>query len=261
MIDRGRRDGRAGPRAACGAGVPGFHTPAKHKCLHRTSRRRTMRARRLDGGHSRGANRDCGSRPMDQPDSFAGLMARLRTGDDGATTEIFRRFAARLIALARTQLDALTRRKEDPEDVVQSVYKSFFIRYAAGEFLVATWDELWSLLTVITVRKCANRNKHFRARRRDAAKERSTTHHPNDLDLLDRALDREATPDEAVILRETIEQMLRGLDLEDRAVVELSMQGYTAREIGDRLGLAERTVGRVRARVKDRLRRMISAED
>src|SRR5207249_524909 len=98
-----------------------------------------------------------GRRAMDPHDSFARLMARLRAGDDGAAAAVFQRFARQLIARARAHLDARLRPKLDPEDVVQSVYRSFFNRYGAGQFELGTWNDLWGLLTVITLRKCVNR--------------------------------------------------------------------------------------------------------
>ena len=54
--------------------------------------------------------------------------------------------------------------------------------------------------------------------------------------------------------------MMRGLEPDDRSIIELSLQGYTAPEIGDRLGRAERTVRRVREHVKKRLQRMQAEE-
>jgi RNA polymerase sigma-70 factor (ECF subfamily) len=193
---------------------------------------------------------------MEQHDSFTELAERLRTGDGGAATEVFRRFAGRLIALARTELDTRLRRKEDPEDVVQSVYRSFFTRCHAGQFEFATWDALWSLLTVITVRKCNSRAEHYLAQRRNVAGEVDLGPTSDAADGLDQAIDREPTPLEAAVVAETVEQMMRGLEPDDRAIVELSLQGYTAREISARLGVSERTVGRVREFVKKRLQRM-----
>jgi RNA polymerase sigma-70 factor (ECF subfamily) len=193
---------------------------------------------------------------MDQHDSFAGLMDRLRAGDQDAATAVFRRFTGRLIALAGARLDARTRGKVDPEDVVQSTYRSFFTRAEAGRFDAATWDELWALLTVITMRKCLNRARHFRAGRRDARAEVAPGPEAADADALVLAIDRDPTPIEAAILAETVQELLRGLDPDDRAIVELSLQGYTSPEIGDRLGFAERTVRRVRERLKRRLQRL-----
>src|SRR5690242_9456367 len=68
--------------------------------------------------------RSRGITPVASEPSFADLMARLRAGDDAAAAALFQRFATRLIALARGRLDGLVRRKVDPEDVVQSVFRS-----------------------------------------------------------------------------------------------------------------------------------------
>ena len=89
--------------------------------------------------------------------SFAEFLARLHNQDDAAAQELFVRFAHQLIALALRHIDAGLRHKVDPEDVVQSVYKSFFIRYGEGKLDIVSWNSLWGLLALITVRKCAER--------------------------------------------------------------------------------------------------------
>jgi len=193
---------------------------------------------------------------MEPHESFVELAGRLRAGDEGAAAEVFRRFAGRLIALAHAELDARLRRKVDPEDIVQSVYRSFFTRHRAGQFDLATWDALWSLLTVITVRKCLNRAKYYRAKCRDAAGETDGSACGDGTVEQGEAIDREPTPLEAAVLAETVEQMMRGLEPDDRTIIELSLQGYTAAEISARVGRAERTVARVRERIKRRLERM-----
>jgi RNA polymerase sigma-70 factor (ECF subfamily) len=52
-----------------------------------------------------------------------------------------------------------------------------------------------------------------------------------------------------------VDQLLAGLDADERPILELSLQGYTTVEISARLGRAERTVRRVRERVRDWLDR------
>jgi RNA polymerase sigma-70 factor (ECF subfamily) len=184
--------------------------------------------------------------------SFEGLAERLRSGNAAAAAEVVGRLAARLNALARAQLDTWVRRKVDPEDVVQSVFRSFFTRFEAGRFGVASWDALWGLLAVIAARKCVNKAEFFGAKRRAASAEAET---PSWADG-PAAVDPGPTPVEAAVLAETVEQLLRGFDGDDRAIVELSLQGHTTREISDRLGLSERTVRRFRERLKRRLERM-----
>src|SRR6186997_3222711 len=108
---------------------------------------------------------------MDERTSFDQFVDRLRCRDDRAAADVFRRFSQRLIALARTRLDERVRGKVDPEDVLQSVCRSFFARQLDGQFELVNWENLWSLLTLITIRKCANQNHHYRAECRDVARE------------------------------------------------------------------------------------------
>jgi RNA polymerase sigma-70 factor (ECF subfamily) len=67
---------------------------------------------------------------------------------------------------------------------------------------------------------------------------------------------RVPTPLEAAVLSETVEQLLASLDEEERPILELSLQGYTTREISELLGRAERTVRLLREGVRHRLERM-----
>jgi RNA polymerase sigma-70 factor (ECF subfamily) len=179
-------------------------------------------------------------------------MQRLRGGDDEAARVVFERYTRQLVALARRRLDERLAGKVDPEDVVQSAYRSFFVRQREGQFDVGNWRSLWGLLTIITLRKVADRAAHYRAGRRDAAREVAAEEGPPAWE----ALDREPSPEEAALLAETVEALLRGLDADERPVVELSLQGYSASEISAQLGRAERSVRRLRERIRKRLERM-----
>jgi RNA polymerase sigma-70 factor (ECF subfamily) len=187
--------------------------------------------------------------------SFAEFLTRLHDKDDAAAQELFRRFAHQLIALAHRHIDAGLRHKVDPEDVVQSAYKSFFYRYGDGKLEVVNWNSLWGLLTLITVRKCAERAAYHRAECRDAAREVSPPREDEASPWLE-PFGREPTPLEAAVLSETVEQLLAGLDKEERPILELSLQGYTTREISEQLGRAERTVRLLREGIRHRLERM-----
>src|SRR5437660_1853163 len=108
---------------------------------------------------------------MSSDESFEVLIEKLRKRDPEATEQIFQRFAQRLVALARTRLARLPPQKEDPEDVVQSVFRSFFHRHAEGRLDLRNWDSLWALLTLITLRKCGHRVEYFLAECRDVHRE------------------------------------------------------------------------------------------
>jgi RNA polymerase sigma-70 factor (ECF subfamily) len=187
--------------------------------------------------------------------SFADFLSRLQAGDADAAHELFRRFTGQLIALARRRVEGGLRHKVDPEDVVQSAYKSFFARYRDAKLEMGHWDGLWGLLTVITLRKCSERFAYHRAARRDAAREAPAPAAKEGAAWLE-PLGREPTPLEAAQLCETVDRLLAGLDDDERAVVELSLQGYKTREISSQLGRAERTVRLLREGVRKRLQRM-----
>jgi RNA polymerase sigma-70 factor (ECF subfamily) len=187
---------------------------------------------------------------MPPDDSFHDLMDRLTEGDSSAAGEVFHRFFVRLVGLARVHLDSRLRQKVDPEDVVQSVFRSFFLRHADGQFDLEGWDGLWALLTTITLRKCHRWREHFHTAARDLQAE------VEDPRRVGEEVGREPTPEEAVILAEQVELLLRGLEGRDRDIVSLRLQGYLPGEISARLGRPERTVYRVLDRVKRRLRRL-----
>jgi RNA polymerase sigma-70 factor, ECF subfamily len=192
---------------------------------------------------------------MDPDDSFNDLMARVRSGDPSAETLVFRRFVQRLIVLASRQFETKIREKVDVEGVVQSACKSFFLRQRRSEFDLDDWDELWSLLATITLRKCAHRRDYLRAARRDAKREASW---PADGQEDFVVPDRAPTPADAAILTDTMEQFLGAMEPSDRPIVEQILLGYTAEEVAHQLDCSERTVRRVRQRAKRRLERLIA---
>jgi RNA polymerase sigma-70 factor (ECF subfamily) len=193
---------------------------------------------------------------MAATDSFTDVMARLRAGDEAAAHEIFQRFVGKLVQLARRQFDAVLRGKLDPEDVVQSAYKSFFLRQGAGKLEVHDWGNLWGLLTVITLRKCLDRVQYHRAERRDVQREAAARPGTAGTEPWWEAVARDPAPEEAAVLAETVEQLQGSLDETEQPVLQMSLQGYTTQEISERLGLAERSVRRLRERLRKRLERM-----
>src|SRR5438552_7748541 len=91
--------------------------------------------------------------PDPPPATDASLLRRFRSGEDDAATELYRRYAARLLDLAAAKASPDLKRRVDPEDIVQSVFRTFFRRAALGEYEVPDGDELWKLFLVIGLNK------------------------------------------------------------------------------------------------------------
>lgn len=186
---------------------------------------------------------------------FDNLIELLRRQDGEAAAEVFDRFSRRLIGLAATRLPASVRAKVDPEDVVQSVFKSFFRRVSDGQFHLEDWDSLWTLLTVLTVRKCGHRLDQYLAARRDVRRERSVSADPEKADT--DVPDPSPTAYESLLLVETVDQVLKTLKEEDHPVVTLRLQGFTIKEITEQTGRSERTVHRALETVRQKLLEMV----
>jgi RNA polymerase sigma factor (sigma-70 family) len=188
---------------------------------------------------------------------FGTWVRELNAGEESAAAEVFRRFAARLTLLARAQFRQRMLQKEDPEDVVQSVFSSFFRQQREGQFTFAGWDSVWDVLVVITLHKCHNRREYFLAARRDIHREVTlgTWEGP-----ASEPAAPEPTPEEVATLADLIEGLLRPLDEDHRAILSLYLQDYTVPEIARRAGFSQRTVWRSLRRVRNHARRLL-AED
>src|SRR4051812_18726283 len=145
-------------------------------------------------------------------DSFPRFLVRLQAHDGEAARELFGRFTTQLIALTRRRFAPAFRCKIDPEDVVQSAYKSFFLRYGEGRMEVDNWSSLWGLLTLITLRKCSERVAYHRARCRDVAREASAPAWDERGASWLEVPGREPTPLEAAELSETLDRLLGALN-------------------------------------------------
>src|SRR5262245_24872803 len=106
-------------------------------------------------------------------DSSGELVAQWRQGNEQAAAILFQRYANRLIALARNRVPAKLTAHVDPEDVVQSVYRSFFARARAGRYDLQRGGDLWRLLLTITLHKLYKQIRLYRTEKRDLTRERN----------------------------------------------------------------------------------------
>jgi RNA polymerase sigma-70 factor (ECF subfamily) len=181
------------------------------------------------------------------------LMARWRTGDQQAAAELFRRYAQRLVALARSRLSDRLAQHLDPEDVVQSAYRSFFADTRAGRYDLQGGGKLWQLLVLITLHKLQDQVDRFSAQKRSVQREVPLGDSDRLLAVEAHMRDHEPSPVEAVALAEELEHVMRQLEPLQRRMLELRLQGYRLEEIAADTQRTERTVRRVLERVKDML--------
>jgi RNA polymerase sigma-70 factor (ECF subfamily) len=179
------------------------------------------------------------------------LLAQWRDGSQQAAEELFRRYVDRLMGLARSRLSEKLARRIDPEDVVQSAYRSFFVGAREGRFELERGGDLWRLLVAITLHKLQDQVDRHTAGKRSVASEQGLGSLPGMPPVP--LLSREPSPLEALTLWDEVEQMLSRLDPMARQVFELRLQGHGLAEIAAALPCSERTVIRVLKRIKQQL--------
>ncbi len=81
------------------------------------------------------------------------LVMLIQAGDDDAATLLYDRYSTRLKLLADQQMSQGVRRVFEPEDIVQSAFRSLFRGVNAGSYCAPEGRSLWSLLAVIAINK------------------------------------------------------------------------------------------------------------
>ena len=193
---------------------------------------------------------------MVQPsNSFRQIEGQLKDGDTQAAARVYHRYVDRLLRLARARMSKQFNSKFDPDDIVQSAFRSFFRRHADGHFEIDGWNNLWSLLATITVRKCLAQTDKLTAQKRDIKREYRAG--SDELAAHREILTREPTPAQLAILEETLHGLTASLTDRQRQVVFLKLERYSNEEISEMIGRTERTVGRILAIVRQRLESMV----
>ncbi|WP_435018013.1 RNA polymerase sigma factor [Tundrisphaera sp. TA3] len=170
--------------------------------------------------------------------SLSSLLARIRAGDDSAAYELTRRYEAQVRLVVRRQLPRMLRSRFDSMDFLQSVWGSFFRRMAADP---VEMDEPRSLVAFLAR---AARNKVIDEYRR-AASQKADMSLEEPLYSAGTVVGGEDSPSEIVEAREEFLRLMNLVPEDRRAVLELRVQGLSTREIGEKLGISERTVRRV----------------
>ncbi len=187
----------------------------------------------------------------------AELLARYREGDPEAADELFYRYWERLTGLARTHLSEKLARRVDPEDVVLSAYRSFFVNVREGRFTLQESGDLWRLLAQMTMNKLYRNAAHHTSQKRSINREIDSAEDVS----LDKLLDQQPTPEEAVALVDEVETLLASLTETERAIIEYRLEGATHTEIAHANNCSEKTVSRILSHIREQLASQVSLTD
>jgi RNA polymerase sigma-70 factor (ECF subfamily) len=178
-------------------------------------------------------------------------LAQILSGKPGFESEVVERYTQGLIELARRHLPQRVRGRLDPEDVVQSVYYSFFRRLNDGRFNFDDSHDVWRLLAAMTYHKTQNAVKHHQQQRRDVRRDFKLDGH--DASAQPNKAQQPVTPqaEDVSHLFECLERMLTSLPDQYRDIVVRRLEGDSIETIARHVQRSRRTVLRVLAHLHE----------
>jgi len=192
--------------------------------------------------------------PQSSSPSDRTLLLRLKKGEEDAATGIYLRYAQRLQMLAHSQVSRAFSVRLDPDDVVQSVFRTFFRRAAQGHYDIPDGEELWKLFLVLALNKIRGLAAYHRAAKRDVTQ---TT----DLNKLFGQSSADLPDDSAfVILRVTVDDILNDLPEPQRSMVIMRIEGLDIQQIADACQRSKRSVERALQNFRQRLFGVLNQE-
>src|SRR5262245_5412685 len=194
---------------------------------------------------------------MDSSDAVPELVRRWRAGDEGAAARLYGRYAQQLLRLAEQHLSRKLSGRVDGDDVVQSVFRTFFRRSAGGEFQIDSSAQIWKLLVKITVMKVRARGRYHSAQKRAVSAEAAGPAAPDADAWLPEALARDPDPADAVAFVDQVEALMKDLPPLYGRVLELRLQGQTPTQIAQGLNVSRQTVYRALNLLQERLRESV----
>jgi RNA polymerase sigma-70 factor (ECF subfamily) len=162
---------------------------------------------------------------------FRELIQRIRAGDDQAAAELVRRYEPTIRRVARVRLmDTRLQRVLDSMDICQSVFASFFVRAALGEYELEEPAQLLNLLVTMSKRKLIDRAREQGALRRDfhRLQEGSWSNFGD--------IAAGVTPSQEVTAKELLQEFRKRLSPEEQALAEARAQGLDWNQIAAERG-------------------------
>jgi RNA polymerase sigma-70 factor (ECF subfamily) len=191
-----------------------------------------------------------GERPQRGESELSEFLKRIHAGDEGAARELLNRFEAEVRLVVRRQLPRLLRSRFDSLDFLQSVWGSFFRRMRSSPTTFEDSRHLVAFLARAAKNKVIDEYRRAASRKHDMHREeplwadrRGPKEVPDPID----------SPSEVAQAREVLVRLRELVPLERRTIVELKAEGLSSKDIGERLGISERTVQRVLEELRRRM--------
>ena len=191
-----------------------------------------------------------GEPPQPSASELSDFLRRIQAGDDGAARELLNRYEAEVRLVVRRQLPRLLRSRFDSLDFLQSVWGSFFRRMRTAPTEFEDSRHLVAFLARAAKNKVIDEYRRAASRKHNMHREEPLWldgRRPRDVpDPID-------SPSEVAEAHEVLVRLCELMPVGRRTILEMKAQGLSSKDIGQRLGISERTVQRVLEELRRRM--------
>lgn len=187
----------------------------------------------------------------------------VKTGNSVAANHIWQHYFERLVRSIRGRLYGLNRAASDEEDIVLSVFDSFYDAAEKGRFPdLSDRDDLWRLLLRMSARKVIDkRRREDRKRRGGGVNIHSLDHAPDDQSIIE-AIGHEPSPEMALMMQEAVERFFSQLGVGQlRDLAGAKLEGYSNAELASQFGCSERTIERRLHLIREKCQQEVCTND
>ena len=198
---------------------------------------------------------------MSNTNNVSHWIDQVKCGDSVATNRIWHHYFDRLVRSVRHQLQGQNRAVSDEEDIVLSVFDSFYAAAQKGRFPdLLDRDDLWRLLLRMSARKLVDKRRHDRRQRRGGDVQIHSL--GGDAETVIEVIGDEPSPEMVFMVKESVERFfshLRVGHLRELAVAKL--EGYSNRELAQRFECSERTIERRLHLIREKCQQELFVDD
>ena len=186
----------------------------------------------------------------------------IKHGDSFAANQIWNRYFDRLVRTVRKRLYGQNRAISDEEDIVVSVFESFYAAAEHGRFPdLADRDDLWRLLLTMSARKIIDKRRHDRRKRRGGEIAVQSLNSGEDDSLIIDAIGSVPSPEMIIMMQESVEQLFSHLGVGNlRDLAGAKLEGHSNAVIAAKFGCSERTIERRLHLIREKMQQELIAE-
>ena len=200
---------------------------------------------------------------MSDPNNVSHWIGLVKRGDSAAANRVWEHYFDRLMQSVRRRLHGQNRAVSDEEDIVLSVFDSFYEAAAKGRFPdLSDRDDLWRLLLRMATRKAIDKRRRDLRQRRGGEVAIHSLDAVKDGETVIEAIGDEPSPEMVLMMQESVEEFFSHLGVGQlRDLAGAKLEGYSNAELAERFVCSERTIERRLYLIREKCQQELFADD